>query len=207
MLALIIREIEDSPVYLLVTSVMAGAMIIFLFSYTKYSGWHGDQIISTSVIFSILSCLIFTAFGVSQMYSDKAKGISTFLVTHAVGRSHVFTARLIVGFLIHLLYYGAVTIAILIVIHRKESPTVAFQKLIVNNAIDVFLLSFACYSLGLSVSFTSNKIKRLLALVLIVLFLSLIIIKGLGIQGTILTSVIILASLVRGWSNYKNSAI
>lgn len=207
MLALIIREIEDSPVYLLVTSVMAGAMIIFLLSYDKYSDhWRGDDVARATLIFSLASFLIFTAFGFSQMYSDKAKGISTFLVTHAVGRGHVFTARLIVGLLVHLLYYGAVTIAVLLLVRRAGGHAL-LQEYTVNSAIDVFLLSFACYCMGLSIGFTSNKVKRLVALVLTILLLSMIVVKGLGIEGTVLTSVVILASLVKSWSNYKNSPI
>lgn len=208
MLALIKREIEDLPVYLLITSVLTAAMIIFLFSYTKYSDqWHGDGIIVTTVIFTISSFLIFTAIGVSQMYSDRLRGISTFLVTHAVGRRHVFAARLIVGFLIHLFVYGSVTIAVLVLIQQLPPPTIAFQEYVIKRAIDIFLLSFACYSMGLLVGFTSSKITTLSAIVMIVLFLSLIIVKGFGIPTVVLASVVIMASLVRSWSNYKNAAI
>ncbi len=53
----------------------------------------------------------------------------------------------------------------------------------------------------------SLQALALCALVLAVPFLSLFVVKGLGIHGNVLAIVIILASLVKGWSNYKNSAI
>ena len=208
MLALIKREIEDLPAYLLITSVLTVAMVIFLFSYSKYSGrWHEDEILTVAGIFTGAAFLIFTAIGVSQMYSDRLRGISTFLVTHAVGRRHVFAARLIVGFLFHLLVYAPVTIAVLILLRRLSPPNIVYQEYIIKFAIKIFLLSFACYSIGLLVGFTSSKIKPMGALVLTVLFLALFIVKGLGTIAVVLAGVVILASLVRSWSNYKNAAI
>lgn len=207
MLALIKREIEDLAVYLLITSVLTVAMVIFLFSYTKYSGWGDGDILRTAGIFTGAAFLIFTTMGASQMYSDRLRGISTFLVTHAVGRRHVFAARLIVGFLFHLVVYGSVTIAVLVLIRQLPPQTIVYQEYLIKRAIEIFLLSFACYSMGLLVGFTSSKIRSLGALVLIVLFLSLVIVKGFGAPTVVLASVVIMASLVRSWSNYKNAAI
>lgn len=204
MWALIKREVEDMTgyvgVYLLFGTVLSGLMI--------YGHVYADEDFTqkVAIVFRltvISACLVAGAFGVSQMYFDRTKRISTFLVSHAVGRRHVFWARVIAGTLVLLLFYVPVMVTGFAVAGRNSWYDPSFWFLVFG-----FVTAYGCFSLGLAMGNSSGKIVPSLGtLALVVLLLALIPIKGFSMDFLVIAGLFILAALGRAWQTFKQTAL
>ena len=93
MLALIKREIEDHIVYFLGAAGFSASLIAIAI-HSAYA-LHDDKppyLISVYPVFVIISMLGFCSMGVTQMYTDRTRKISSFLSTLAATRRRILTS-------------------------------------------------------------------------------------------------------------------
>jgi len=220
MLALLKREMEEIYIF----SILPIVFIIILIGVVSLGlvWWNEVQRIdyrSVTVdgVINLPRCLqkgwlwiffvfpiIGTALGVFQMRNDLAKKISVFLSTHATTRDQILTARVLLGLGFLLLLVLSVLILYLIWFYYSGLQVVpGVVGFFVRMFAGVWLLSFACYALGLVTALHSSRlvvytIPVFMAAVLILL----VFIKGFGIEGFLLLAAVAAASLLRLWQKY-----
>ena len=138
------------------------------------------------------------AMGVSQMYSDRNRKVSSFLSILATTRDQILIARIIAGILAILTFVIPILITAAIIFHFFL-PTIPIFK---NTFTDIFsisiLTSLACYCIGLLTGWTTIRLLPVLAgLPLFFIFATIIIIKGFGMQSVLLLILFIAASLIQ----------
>ncbi len=210
MWALVRREIEDMWVYYLSVILFSVILILLAVSNTFYGERSDSEGFKICIVFgTTASCLLFAAMGVSQMYLDRTKKISAFLSAHTVGRSHVYIAKIITGFLLILIFYAAVAVSFLIFTSPYNTPYYAASQMLVIRFLSVTCLAGAsCYALGLSMGWTSGKIFPTLGtLVLVILLLTLILIKGISSVTYIIFAIFIGSTLFQAWKIYRKTAL
>lgn len=206
---LIRREIEDLWVYYLGMIIFVGILIVLLATNTIYGkGLYSEGNKVCLSFGAAASCLVFAALGVSQMYADRMKKISAFLVTQAVCRRHLFCAKLAAGILLTVLFYTAIAVTLWALNQTYGPPDVFSRRFLIHYPITVYAVGMACYALGLSMGWTSGRIFPTLGtLALTLLLLSLLLIKGLSVHLHCLLLLFILSALIRTWLVYRHSAL
>jgi hypothetical protein len=209
MYALIKREIRDHIVYF-IAALLFSAVLVGLLSVSAY---HFDERESgvyygLAIPYLVALVLAFSAMGVSQMYTDRARKVSAFLSVLPVTRDRILTARIVAGILAILLALLPATIAALVLSHLLLPPIPIFGSIISDVATTTFLLLFACYCLGLLTGWTAGKIAPTFgALGLTLILFSLIVVKGCGPDIRIILVLIIAASLLRTWHKFVSTPL
>ncbi len=209
MYALIKREIEDHIVYFLGAFVFSllftGSIIAKL-----YGGFTVEElgVILTALVIMLLvvTTIGVCALGTSQMYMDRNRKISAFLSTLPVSRNQIFAARFISGFLalLVLLAAPAITIEILLTALRQEQAI--YKHFTVEIFSTLYLLGLGVYCTGLTCGFSSSKIVPTLgSLVLSVVLMTIILIKGPGVEASIILLIYVSASLVYTWRKFNTT--
>ena len=146
--------------------------------------------------------------GLIQMGIDKTRKVSAFLATLATTRTRILAARSIVGVIAILAI--VLPLAAAHVILQLVYPKFVFGavSLFTRLFITAFLMSIACYSLGLLLAW---RLKIYFAVPLCVLLeamiLSVVLVKGLGPQAYILLVLIAATALMRTWRGFKTSPL
>jgi len=206
MLTLIKREIEDAIV-LVLGAVIFTAIVITVWVSCVYRGMSVLNIGSwptAAFIFTIICCVM----GIWQMRTDRTKKISSFLLTLPVTRRRILIARIITGFLVILLVLVPVTITAFVLLQRFGPPIPLYKDFFLDIFVAAFLMSFACYCIGLHNGWSSGKVVSILgSLILTGLFLPLVIIKGIGPQALVIVSLFITALLIRTWQKFMATSL
>ena len=209
MLTLIKREIRDHIVYFLVAVILAatlvGSLTISAYNYDK-----GESRVYLTLMIPgfILLVLGMAGMGVSQMYIDKNRKISAFLTSQPVTRGRILSARVITGVLIILTVLVPVAIATATLNSLLGPPIPAYGKLIVDIFLTTFLMALACYSMGLLTGWTTSKLTPSFGgLGLTALLVSMIVIKGFGLEMKLLLVLIIAAALTRTWRKFVSTPL
>ncbi len=210
MFALIKREIEDNIAYF-VGAVFLAAIIIFILvgsAYapgTKNSFWPFYTLIPVLVISTAFG---FCAMGVTQMYTDRMRKQSSFLITLAVTRGRLFSARVITGVLAIMTFFVPVIVTIRILLPVIAPPIPVVFNVFLEMFTTICLMVFSCYCLGLMIGWNSGKIIPTLgALILTWSLLGWILIKGFGLDTVVTLSIFIIACLVRTWCDFKSTSL
>jgi hypothetical protein len=210
MLTLIKREIEDNIAYFL--GIIAASML-FTFTIIIMAFNKGSEE-SAVLLPSLYIPVIFFVFigvcniGVSQMYLDKTRKISAFLSTLPVSRNQILAARLITGILAILILLAAPFISFQALLDNFEWFQPAYKFIVFEITLTAFLLCLGVYSTGLMLGFNSNKVYSTLGnIVLNVCLITLIIIKGLGIELQIILIVYIASCLIYTWRKFNTTAL
>ena len=210
MLALIKREIYDHLVYF-IAALFLSFITITIISYTAYyTDLGGSFSFIIGFLFFVFFAIIigFTGMGVTQMYSDKNKRISTFLSTLSVTRNRILTARIIAGILAILTYFLPVFIAAIVMYRLLSPPLPVFKTLFFHVYTVTILISFACYCIGLQTGWTAGKLAPTLGgLILACIFASIIKIKGFDSQVSLLLIIFIIASLIRIRQKFMSTSL
>lgn len=154
-------------------------------------------------------CLLLLAIGASRMVIDRTNGISTFFAGHLTTRGQVFTIRILIGFLLVILFYIPVLCWVLWKMSQQTplSPDFPAGKWI-EIAIFLFLLSLAFYNLGLQMGQSSNKFIHLFgSLCLGVILLSFAVLKGFDYEAVALLVVLNLSLIYSAWQRYAAAAL
>jgi len=209
MFTLIKREIEDHLVYFL-GAIIISAVLTALLTSAIYYDEPGESSVFVALSIPVIIVLIigFSGMGVSQMYTDKNRKISTFLSSLPVTRCQILTARIITGILAILVVLVPLTVAGTILWRLFTPPIPVFPGLIFDLSVVTFLMGFACYCLGLQTGWTTSRITPSLGgIILTCVFVPLIIIKDFGPQIKIILLLFIIASLIRTWQKFKHTAL
>ena len=209
MLTLIRREIRDHIVYFIAAVVFSAILIAFLTAAMYNLDWVGSVVFEAlSVPILIILVLGFSAMGVTQMYLDRNRRISAFLSALPVTRSRILTARIVTGLLAILIVLVPLAITA-IVLGRLTGPPIPISSgHIADILTTVFLMTFACYCLGLLTGWTANKIAPTFgALGLNLVLVSLVFVKGFGPNIKFLLVLVIVACLIRTWHKFMSTSL
>jgi len=209
MLTLIRREIRDHIVYF-IAAVVFSAILVALLTATRYNlDWFGSVVFEAlSVPLLVILALGFSAMGVTQMYLDRNRKISAFLSVLPVTRSRILTARIIAGLLAILIVLVPLSIAAVVLERILAPPIPIFAGYITDILTTVFLMTFACYCLGLLTGWTANKIAPTFgALGLNLVLVSLVFVKGFGPDIQFLLVLVIVACLIRTWHKFISTSL
>ena len=202
MLTLIKREIYDNIAYFygsIMFLLMVGGTAIFLTYYSSDIGNDAAALFSVFLIpLVIVSMLGAMAMGVSQMYMDRSRKVTSFLSTLAVTRGEILTARISAGLLAILLFFIPLII-ITAVLYPFFTPPMPFYRGVLFDIYFIeILLTLANYCIGLQTGWTTGRLLPMLGgLLLACTFVTIVIIKGFELQLSILLILFIAASLVR----------
>jgi hypothetical protein len=210
MLALVKREIEDHIVYFLGAAVFSASFIaIAIHSAYALRSDRPPYFISVYPIFIIISMLGFCSMGVTQMYTDKTRKISSFLSTLAATRRRILIAKIAAGILaiLTLLVPLAVTTVVLLRVFTRPLQ-IYYSSLVFEMSAVIFLVTFACYCVGLQNGWGSSKLTPTLgSLALVCILVPLIIIKGFSLHTVVILLLFIAASLVRTWYKFMTTSL
>jgi hypothetical protein len=199
MLILIKREMYDHSVYFSGAFILS-AIIIMIFIPITYntSGIPLSYPIGILLTTIVILVIGFTGMGISQMYTDKNRGLSAFLSTLPVTRDQIITARIIAGILAILTLIVPLTITTIILYKLLAPPIPIYAGLLLDIFTLILLTALACYCIGLQIGMAMGILLApfgglLLSSVLVLI----IIIKGFSLQASFILIIFIIASLIR----------
>ncbi len=209
MFTLIKREIEDHLAYFIGAVILSAVLTALLAStFYYYDAKERPVFVGLSIPAIIVLVIGFAGMGVSQMYTDRNRKISTFLSALPVTRCRILVARIITGILAILVVLVPLTVTGTILWRLFAPPIPIYPGLIFDIFITAFLMAFACYCLGLQTGWTSSRITPTLGgLVLTCILVPLILVKGFGLLIKIILVLFIIASLIRTWQKFKSTAL
>jgi hypothetical protein len=217
MFTLIKREIEDHIVYFMgaafVSAFLAVLSIFIVFEDTLVASgaFVLPSITGPIVVAAIVVMVGLCGMGVSQMYTDRSRRISAFLSTLPVTRGQILAARIIVGILaiLTLLLPLVVTAVVLTGLFSPPVPIHSgYSGFIFDIFVVTFLMSFACYCIGLQTGWTSSRVTPTLGgMALTSLLVPLILVKGFGLHVVVILLLFIIASLVRTWHRFMSTSL
>ena len=213
MLTLIRRELESLSVYLIIELGFATGWIVLMISlmYEQMeSPPVGIPVIMVKMLWPIIFFLPFlcAGIGVSQMYWDRDKKISTFLCTLATTRNRIMSARIIAGLLAisFVPIYLAVTYVLLLKVYPRLVPIDA--GLLARMFFIALLANMACYATALQMGWSQNKyLPSVGALAVCVILVSAIVLAGLGVHSMVILGLVTVGSLVRTWQKFMSTAL
>ncbi len=210
MFALIKREIQDHIVYFIGAAAFSAIFILISISVIHNYDPRYPEVFSIGfgVPAVTIAIIAFCAMGATQMYLDKTRKISALLSTLAVSRSRILLARIITGILAILTLLVPLTIAAGILLRLFSPPIPMYPGMVFEISVVVFLMSFACYCIGLQTGWNSNPVTPSLgALFLTCIFVPLILIKGFGFHIVVILVLFIVASLIRTWHTFMTTSL
>ncbi len=200
MLILIKREIYDNIAYFVAALFLSISLTICIISAVYSSDNVDAPIFAIGLSIPVIVILIigFNAIGVSQMYIDRNRKISAFLLTLPVTRGRILTARIVTGILAILTLFPPLIITTTILYVVLSPPTPVFKGMFFDIYTTIILAALACYCIGLQTGWLTGKVlPPLLGLFLTFIFASIIIIKGFGPEIQVLLAIFVIASVIR----------
>jgi hypothetical protein len=207
MLSLIRREIADN----LFCVVGAGIVVVFTIWLWIYGVFWAQEPEMTGVVagFVIPALLLgYFGLGASQMYGDRAHKISTLLCTLAVTRNRIFAARVVAGGLTVLATILPLAVTGLILLESSPRFAAYRGRIVGEMATTAVVAGFACYCMGLLSGWTGSRVWLLAGgTVLLTLVLSIVIVKGVGIEAVAVLLLLIAASLPVVWYRFVSTPL
>jgi hypothetical protein len=165
MWTLIKREVKDETVILLIglAVVIVTGTIALITDINKYNDRTTNPLgLSQSFealfnIGTILFSLLVTALGINQVYKDRTKKISAFLVTLATTRQWLLVAKILLGIIFIII--GFVMSALPVMIMLKKYPPILpvdYSVLLIKWLFGI-CFGFTSYMLGLVCGFSKSQ--------------------------------------------------
>lgn len=214
MLTLIKREICDNFVFFIIAAIIT-AVFTSIPIYSVLVDEAGKIPIGIPIsmytIFPFLFLavpLFCTAFGAQQTYTDRNKKLSTFLATMATTRKQILIAKITAGLLCICIIIVPVATAEAILL-RVFGPIIpADTSFLVKLFVTLFLICLACYCLGLQMGWNTNKFFPILGSIAVTpVLMSIIIIKGFGIETAAILLLLAAASTLRTWQKFMTTPL
>jgi hypothetical protein len=209
-LVLMKREIIDHAIYFVAAALAAGLAIALGASIVFDSGRKNAP---SPYLVGLVPLVIFivvglSALGISQMYVDRMRSISAFLLALPVKRAQIFTARVLTGVLVILTLVVPLTVAGQILVEMKTTEMHMYRGLLGDLFWGISLACLACYAIGLYAGWNARAIApTLLVLPVALLIPFLIVAKGFGIELDMFLLVLIVAGLAGTWLKFSGSAL
>lgn len=206
MLTLIGREIRDHAVYFIglwLATVTMIAVLVLAVHEGMESG-YGAPLVLLAFVMLVGHCSL----GSAQMYADRANRISPLLSTLAVTRSRILAAKVLVGILAVLVSLVPVVVTVTVLLSVFVPPLAFYRRMLIEISATAILTGLACHVVGLMVGWTTSKAWLMAGtLVPILLLMSLILIKGFGLDTLALLLVFIGAALWRVWQTFTSVSL
>jgi hypothetical protein len=216
MFTLIKREIRDHIAYLILAACLAGIFVFISVPVISRLGSFRNRgnpdpqafTVGVGVPLMIIVVIGICGLGAAQMYLDRTRKISAFLSTLAVSRGRILIARIVTGILVILTFLVPLTVTV-VILFRLYAPPVLFPGgMLFEIFLTVYLMAFACYCIGLQTGWNSSPITPSLGgLFLTVIFITLVFIKGFGLQIVVILVLFIIASLIRIWHMFMKTSL
>lgn len=202
MFTLIKREIYDNIAYFygsIMFLLMMGGTAIFITYYTSDIEAESLALLSVFLIPLIIVFMFGAmAMGVSQMYMDRSRKVTSFLSTLAVTRGKILIARISAGILAILIFFFPLKIIADILYSFLIPPIPIYKSVFSDIYLVTVLITIANYCIGLQTGWTTGRLLPMFGgLLLAGTFVTIIIIKGFELQLLILLILFIAASLLR----------
>jgi ABC-type transport system involved in multi-copper enzyme maturation permease subunit len=209
-LVLVKREIIDHVAYL-VGAAIASGLITALMATMVLSDNRGDMEMETFA--GLIPALLFVivglcALGVAQMYTDRNRNISAFLMALPVTRGQIFAARVLAGLLAVLVLVLPLAVAGAVLMDLRTGEVPLYAGLLGDLFWGILLMCLACYSVGLYAGWNRRSLAPTLAVLPVVLLLPLlIVVKGFGIELVALLLLFIVSCLAATWCRFSSSSL
>jgi hypothetical protein len=210
MFTLIKREFEDNIAYFLGAAIVSVTLSVSFISAVYNYAPNELPIYSVGLSIPLVVVLIigFPAMGATQMYTDRTRRISAFLLGLPATRARLFAARIIVGILAILIALLPLIVTATVLWRLRMPPIPIFAGLIFDISVTAFLMAFACYCLGLQTGWTSSRLTPTLGgLALTFVLIPVILVKGFGLPVAVMLILFIAASLVRAWQKFTSTGL
>jgi hypothetical protein len=208
MWTLIRREIEDLQVYYLSFLLFSIGVAVYLAERVLGDTAGLVYGIDWTMTWYPLLCLGLAAMGVSQMYFDRARRLSAFLISRGVVRGQVFLARIAAGLIPNLLFTAVLGLTSLLLLKRFSFLDEHFRDTLISSLITGFLAGTACYGIGLAAGWAAGRLFRIVGVFcLSVILFTLLSIKGFGFQVQILFLCVTVSSTLFSWETYRTSSL
>lgn len=206
MLTLINREIHDHAVYIVGAIVFSAITVGLLISSVFHN--LGELVIIVVVPVVAVALLGSASLGASQMYSDRANKITSFLSMLAASRGQILTARIIVGVATILLMLLPGAIAAIALIGHLRPPLMFYRQVIVELSATILLLILNCYCIGLLTGWTTSKwLPAAGCLLFPLVMVCLVVVKGFGLGAIVLLGALFLACLTCVWVKFSSTPL
>ncbi|MEJ5258886.1 MAG: hypothetical protein WHS88_01720 [Anaerohalosphaeraceae bacterium] len=208
MWTLIRREIEDMWVFYLVFLLLWGGAVLLLVS-AAFRGTEEALRLKGGVVYPYpFLCVGLAVLGVSQMYFDRMRRLSAFLLGRGAVRRQVFAARVAAGLIPNLFFTAGLGTVSMILFRDFAFFNEAFRDDLISSLISGFLAGTACYGIGLAAGWMSSRVFPTLGtLGLVIILLSLLSIKGFDVQVQILFLTATVSAVLLGWEIYRTSSL
>jgi hypothetical protein len=206
MLNLIAREIRDNIVSVALPCLVSalGITLAIIFTLSRVRG----GILPPTIMVTPILLLAFCGLGASQAYGDRANRISSLLATLGVTRNRIFAARVLAGLLTVLVSLVPLAVTTILLLWMFAPPLEFYGRMVVAISLTVLLVAVACYCAGLLVGWTTSKAWLLAGSVLLLLSLvSLIVIKGFGLDAMAILLLFIGATLWYAWHTFTSASL
>jgi hypothetical protein len=209
MLTLIKREIRDHSIFFISSVILSTVLIGLSIATLDGHRWIEDEeTLGTVAIALTIIVFGFFAMGAVQMDTDRNRKISAFISILSVSRNRILLAKILAGLLAILIAHVplAVTVTILLRIHAPPIPV--FFVMVLEIFSSAFLITLACYLIGLQVGWNSGRLTpAIVGLALTGILLTLILIKGFTPEITVILLLFIVASLIRTWHLFTSTPL
>jgi len=209
MFTLIKREIEDNIAYFIGAAVISGVLIVLsILAITANEAGEPVVFVGLWIPAIIVLMIGLPGMGVTQMYTDRTRRISAFLCALPVTRAQILATRIITGILAILTLLVPLVITAVVLLSFYAIPVPIYSGYIFDIFIVTFLMSLACYCLGLQTGWTSSRITPTLGgVALSFVLVPLILMKGFGLHIVVILLLFIIASLVRTWHKFTSTSL
>jgi len=209
MFTLIKREIEDNIVYFIGAGVISGILVVLsILAITAHEASAPIVFVGLWIPAIVVLIIGLPGMGVTQMYTDRTRRISAFLCGLPVTRGQILTARIITGILAILTLLVPLIITAVILLSFYAIPVPIYSGYFFDIFTVTFLMSLACYCLGLQTGWTSSRVTPTLGgVALSFVLVPLILVKGFGLHIAVMLLLFIIASLVRTWHKFTSTPL
>jgi hypothetical protein len=209
MFTLIKREIEDHIVYFIGAALISAILIVLsILAISANEATEPVVFVGLWVPAIVVLIIGLPGMGVTQMYTDRNRRISAFLCGLPVTRGQILAARIITGILAILTLLVPLIITAVVLLSFYAIPVPIYSGYFFDIFTVTFLMSLACYCLGLQTGWTSSRVTPTLGgVALSFVLVPLILVKGFGLHIAVMLLLFIIASLVRTWHKFTSTPL
>ncbi len=210
-LILVKREIIDHVAYFVGAAIAAGLTIALMAAMVLNYDSRGG--VEMEIFVGLFPCTLFVvvglcALGVAQMYADRNRNISAFLMALPVTRGQIFAARVTAGVLAVLVLVLPLAVAGAVLIDLKTTEVPLYPGLLGDVFWGILLMCLACHSVGLYAGWNRRSLAPTLGVLpVVVLIPILIVIKGFGIDLVAILLLFIVSCLAATWCRFSASSL
>lgn len=210
MLILVKREIRDHLAYFVGAAIASGLLIAVMVVVILSRDSNESVFMSFG---GLLPLVLFVAaglcaLGVAQMYVDRNRNISAFLMALPVTRRQLFAARAVAGLVAVLVLVLPLVVAGTVLLGLRAGGLPLYRGLVGDVFWGVFLACIACYSLGLCVGWDRRSLTPTLSVLPIVVLLpALVVVKGFGVELIVILLLFTFSCLTATWCRFSSSSL